>query len=298
MPAGVPSSLQLDRPARALGELERLILRTSPVSDESYAYCDRLVGATIDERPPPPAAGPRRRRRATVVATCVEPPTSIRVHSLVYDDDAAAGRVVDVILAAREYKVVGRAPTTLSPSCAATRRAAAAAARCATPRRACTLCQPPPEGLPVEFFLENVLSEVRRALRQAEAGQPPMTRAAGEDYGWRDRGWERGGAQFERTLVEKLRENGVGAVARRQTKHEAETLVSRLQGTMMVIAEAEEPSAADGDDADATRRRRALRDPGARRPVAPDAAAAAAAAAAERPSGERPSGGGDASAAQ
>ena len=101
-----------------------------------------------------------------------------------------------------------------------------------------------PEGLPVELFLDNVMSEVRRALRQAEAGQPPMTRAAGEDYGWRDRGWERGGAQFERTLVEKLRENGVGAVARRQTKHEAETLVSRLQGTMMVIAEAEEPSAA------------------------------------------------------
>ena len=27
-----------------------------------------------------------------------------------------------------------------------------------------------PEGLPVELFLDNVMSEVRRALRQAESG--------------------------------------------------------------------------------------------------------------------------------
>ena len=224
------------------GELERL-LRTSPVSDESYtAYCDRLVGATIDERPPPPAAGPAPPwRRATVVATRVEPPTSIRVHSLVYDDDAA-GRIVDVILAAREYKVVGAPPTTPAKLRRDSTGGGGGGEVCDPEARVHTVSILCPEGLPVEFFLENVLSEVRRALRQAEAGQPPMTRAAGEDYGWRDRGWERGGAQFERTLVEKLRENGVGAVARRQTKHEAETLVSRLQGTMMVIAEAEEPS--------------------------------------------------------
>ena len=69
-----------------------------------------------------------------------------------------------------------------------------------------------PEGLPVELFLDNVMSEVRRALRQAESGAAPMTRSVGEDYGWRDRGWERGGSQFERTLTEKLREHGVGAV--------------------------------------------------------------------------------------
>ena len=65
VPAGVPSLLQLSiDPLVRFGELERLILRTSPVSDESYtAYCDRLVGATIDERPPP-AAGPGRRGAA------------------------------------------------------------------------------------------------------------------------------------------------------------------------------------------------------------------------------------------
>ena len=81
-----------------------------------------------------------------------------------------------------------------------------------------------PEGLPVELFLDNVMSEVRRALRQAESGVAPMTRSVGEDYGWRDRGWERGGSQFERSLTEKLREHGVGAVARRQTSREAEVL--------------------------------------------------------------------------
>eukprot|EP00966_Prymnesium_polylepis_P140541 3245937-Prymnesium_polylepis.1 len=68
-----------------------------------------------------------------------------------------------------------------------------------------------PEGFPVDMFLESVLSEIRRALRQAEPGCAPMTRPVGEDYGWRDRGWERGGAQFERSVADKLRENGMAA---------------------------------------------------------------------------------------
>ena len=42
-------------------------------------------------------------------------------------------------------------------------------------------------------------------------GQPCCARLAvlcavvGEDYGWRDRGWERGGLQFERGVAGKLK---------------------------------------------------------------------------------------------
>ena len=116
------------------------------------------------------------------------------------------------------------------------------------PYQVSVLC---PEGLPVELFLDNVMSEVRRALRQAESGAAPMTRSVGEDYGWRDRGWERGGSQFERTLTEKLREHGVGAVARRQTSREAEVLMARLQNTVMALSAVETPEEEEDEGGEA-----------------------------------------------
>ena len=117
-----------------------------------------------------------------------------------------------------------------------------------SPNQVSVLC---PEGLPVELFLDNVMSEVRRALRQAESGAAPMTRSVGEDYGWRDRGWERGGSQFERTLTEKLREHGVGAVARRQTSREAEVLMARLQNTVMALSAVETPEEEEDEGGEA-----------------------------------------------
>ena len=186
------------------------------------------------------------------------------IHTLVYDDDAGGGgagggsagggggggggaREVEVVMATREYRIIGKVSSEAIEALRASSGGGDGGAAVADPEaRIHTVAISCPEGLPVDLFLENVLSLVRRALRQAEPGAAPMSRGPSDEYGWRDRGWERGGAQFERTLAEKLRDGGVAPVARRQTAAEAETLVKRLQGMMMVSVEVEAPSASSG----------------------------------------------------
>jgi len=241
-----PPKLSIDALVR-MDELRLHLLRTSHIADGAYdSYCARLLGCVVEERPMVRLNGsngagtsggaPSKQpewRRATVVSLRHATPLRLAIHTLRYESD---GSLSEMLIAAREYRIVGRVPT----EAIGTDGEKAAAADVADPdARIHTVTILCPEGLPVDFFLENVLSEVRRALRQAEPGCAPMTRGMNEDYGWRDRGWERGGAQFERALSEKLRDCGAAAVARRQTKHEAETLVARLQSTVMVRVDAE-----------------------------------------------------------
>ena len=188
----------------------------------------------VDERPLGGAADAPL-RRATVTALRTATPLRLSLHTLRYDAPASSvlseeagapkgGEEAEVVLATREYRIVGRVPDGELSRLRGLSTAAAAGTVADPEARVHTVSVLCPEGLPVELFLDNVMSEVRRALRQAESGAAPMTRSVGEDYGWRDRGWERGGSQFERSLTEKLREHGVGAVARRQTSREAEVL--------------------------------------------------------------------------
>ena len=175
-------------------------------------------------------------RRATVTGLRTATPLKLLLHTLVYDDS----REVEVVLATRQYRIIGKVSReVLERKRIATRDTVGVAEVTDPEARIHTVTIACPEGLPVDLFLENVLSIVRRALRQAEPGVAPMSRGPSDEYGWRDRGWERGGAQFERTVGEKLRDTGVAAVARRQTMAEAETLVSRLQNSMMVDVEVE-----------------------------------------------------------
>ena len=254
-------SLSID-PLVRMGQLQQHLLRTSSVSDTAYeAFCTRLLGCVVEERPlssehsgtgtgggawRPELLPPFR--RATVTSLRVATPLKLLLHTLVHDD----GRECEVVLATRQYRIIGKvSKEVLELKRNANRDADATGGDVADPEaRIHTVSIACPEGLPVDLFLENVLSLVRRALRQAEPGAAPMSRAPSDEYGWRDRGWERGGAQFERSVAEKLRDTGVAAVARRQTKAEAETLVGRLSGMMMVSIEIDKPAAttADGDE--------------------------------------------------
>ena len=245
-PSAVPAvTLSID-PLVRVAELQQHLLRSSTIADTAYeAFCTRLIGCVVEDRPRA-AANDAPFRRATVAASRTVTPLKLRVHTLVYDD----GREVDVIMATREYRIVGRVPQDELARARANSRESDSGTVADPEARIHTVNITCPEGLPVDLFLENVLSEIRRSLRQAEPGCAPMTRSINEDYGWRDRGWERGGAQFERAVAEKLRENGMAAVARRQTKHEAETLMNRLQNMVMVAIEVERPTAANDDSED------------------------------------------------
>jgi E3 ubiquitin-protein ligase TRIP12 len=241
-----PPQLSID-PLVRINELQAHLLRTTAPADTAYdAFCERLVGCVIEERPLSPAAPHPPLRRATVTGVRVATPLRLPLHVLEYEGGGGAM----VVMASREYRIVGRVPREQLAKVVAAPGAAGGAAVADPDARIHTVAVTCPEGLPVEFFLENVLSEVRRALRQAEPGCAPMTRSVNDDYGWRDRGWERGGAQFERGLSDKLKELGVAAVARRQTKREAETLVARLKDTLMISIELEPDGGGQNGEAD------------------------------------------------
>ena len=257
-----PLSISIDSLVR-VGQLQQQLLRTSAVNDTAYeAFCTRLLGCVVEERPLPSETGSHGSdsgsggsalkaelppfRRATVVGFRRATPLHLLLHTLVHED----GREVELVMATREYRIVGRVGAEQLEKLRASSVGDDDAPVADPEARIHTVTIACPEGLPVDLFLDNVLSVVRRALRQAEPGVAPMSRAPSDEYGWRDRGWERGGAQFERTVAEKLRETGLAAVARRQTKAEAETLVSRLSGTVMVSIEVEKatPAVADGEE--------------------------------------------------
>ena len=231
-----PHQLSIDSLVR-VEQLKQQLLRTSHIASPSYeAFCTRLLGCVMEERPISKPDEPFRRATVTHMRTAT--PLKLLLHTLRYDD----GRSAEVLMIARSYRLVGRVPKEQLCEAGKATSTANADAVCDPDARIHTVNITCPEGLPVEFFLENVLSEVRRALRQADPGFAPMTRSVNDDFGWRDRGWDRGGSHFERTITEKLRANGVAAVARRQTKHEAETLVNRLQNNVMVGMETERES--------------------------------------------------------
>ena len=87
-------------------------------------------------------------------------------------------------MASREYRIVGC--VSMERLAEARSRAAAGGSRGAvadSDARIHSVTISCPEGLPVDFFLSEVLPEVRRALRQAEPGCAPMTRSVNDDYG-------------------------------------------------------------------------------------------------------------------
>ena len=84
-----------------------------------------------------------------------------------------------------------------------------------------------PEGFPVEMFLDSVRPAVKRALSQEDPGHAPMNRPPGAQYQWPDRGWKRE-SDFNDTLETGLNGEGIGIIARGQTMHESEVLVTRL----------------------------------------------------------------------
>jgi hypothetical protein len=175
---------------------------------------------------------------------------NLGVHRVCYDD---TGESASLLLAIRSYSIVGRisaADLAMVRRQAADSSKAAEAAASSNGGRSHTVFILCPEGLPVVLFLENVIAEVRRALRQADSESAPMTRGVSEEYGWRDRGWERGGSQFEQALTEQLRANGAGPIARRQTAHEAGVLAQRLSAIVMTRVDEEDTDAHQPSDFD------------------------------------------------
>ena len=187
-----------------VAELQALLLRTTAPDDTTYdAFCERLVGCVIEERPLPRGdaaatagaggagggGGGRPFRRATVTGLRVGTPLRLPLHTLEYDPPAggAAGSrpaACEVVMASREYRIVGR--VSKERLAEARSRAAAGGSRGAvadSDARIHSVTISCPEGLPVDFFLSEVLPEVRRALRQAEPGCAPMTRSVNDDYG-------------------------------------------------------------------------------------------------------------------
>ena len=134
---GAPSMLSLSiDPLVRVGQVQQHLLRTAPVHDTAYeAFCTRLLGCVVEERPMPHdgalggaagsggvgggggvhsaaggAAAPAHRGggaplpRATVTNFRSATPLKLPLHTLVYDD----GREADVVLATRQYRIIGK----------------------------------------------------------------------------------------------------------------------------------------------------------------------------------------------
>jgi hypothetical protein len=84
-----------------------------------------------------------------------------------------------------------------------------------------------PDGFPAELFFEEVEDHVRHALSAADPLVAPASGHIGDQYRWPDRGYDHEESWYE-SLTAALTEGQSGAVARGQTRYEAETLVTRL----------------------------------------------------------------------
>ena len=84
-----------------------------------------------------------------------------------------------------------------------------------------------PDGFPAELFFEEVEDHVRHALSAPDPLVAPASGHIGDQYRWPDRGYDHEESWYE-SLTAALTEGHSGAVARGQTRYEAETLVARL----------------------------------------------------------------------
>ena len=84
-----------------------------------------------------------------------------------------------------------------------------------------------PEGFPPELFFEEVEDALRQALSVADPLVAPASGHVGDAYRWPDRGFDHEEAWYE-FLMTSLADKQTGAIARGQTRYEAETLCSRL----------------------------------------------------------------------
>ena len=88
-----------------------------------------------------------------------------------------------------------------------------------------------PEGFPAENFFEEVEENLREALFAADPLIAPASGQIGDQYTWPDRGYDHEESWLE-SLTAALTEGQSGAIARGQTHHEADTLVSRLSNVV------------------------------------------------------------------
>ena len=84
-----------------------------------------------------------------------------------------------------------------------------------------------PEGFPPELFFEEVEDALRQALSVADPLVAPASGHLGDAYRWPDRGFDHEEAWYE-FLMTSLADKQTGAIARGQTRYEAETLCTRL----------------------------------------------------------------------
>jgi len=88
-----------------------------------------------------------------------------------------------------------------------------------------------PDGFPAELFFEEVEEHVRQALSAADPLVAPASGHIGDQYRWPDRGYDNEESWYE-SLTAALTEGQSGAVARGQTRYEAETLMARLSNVV------------------------------------------------------------------
>jgi hypothetical protein len=88
-----------------------------------------------------------------------------------------------------------------------------------------------PDGFPAELFFEEVEDHVRHALSAADPLVAPASGHIGDQYRWPDRGFDQEESWYE-SLTAALTEGQSGAIARGQTRYEAETLIARLSNVV------------------------------------------------------------------
>ena len=111
VPATAPRLLCVDALLR-VGQLAHYVMCTSAPADPSYlSFCARLVDHVIEERPSLAAGAATGKgiapyRRATIERWRRATPLGLLLHRLVYVD----GSRVELVLATRDYRIVGRRP--------------------------------------------------------------------------------------------------------------------------------------------------------------------------------------------
>ena len=115
VPTTAPRLLCVDGLLR-VGQLAHYVMCTSAPADPSYlSFCARLVDHVIEERPSLAAGaatgkGIQPYRRATIERWRRATPLGLLLHRLLYED----GSRVELVLATRDYRIVGRRPPPLS----------------------------------------------------------------------------------------------------------------------------------------------------------------------------------------
>jgi hypothetical protein len=229
-------------------QLSSHVLRLTAIHDARYeVFCRELVGMVIYDRPRVLLTEQAvAYRRAIVEGFRRVPPSSIGVHQLRYsaasetDGDAAdeSDDRVEVVLAVRDYCLTQQDVAAVRAGSSGrgtllAARAAAAWAEAAEEEERCHMIviTYPHEAVPMDIFIDSVMGAVLQALRQADAGQTPYGKQYGDEYDFPSRGFPDGQPEFQECLTRGLSESPYeAAVARGQTRREAQVLLSRLNG--------------------------------------------------------------------